>query len=103
MTVVEKSEISPHLKCVMWIMSQHMYKMLFCWLIGFVAIYAVLRAIGLVLIYALLCGEKFNPKLYMWRKTDKYQVCVPPLPPLLYVPPCIQLSSLPDEAQRIRD
>ena len=76
MTVVEKSEISPHLKCVMWIMSQHMYKMLFCWLIGFVAIYAVLRAICFILFYALLCGEKLNQKLHMWRKNYKYQVCI---------------------------
>ena len=29
-----------------------------------------------VAIYALLCGEKFNQKLCLWRKKDKYQVCV---------------------------
>ena len=54
--------------------STHVQFMLFCWLIGFVAIYAVLRAIGFVLIYALLCGGKFNQKLHMWRKNYKYQV-----------------------------
>ena len=29
-----------------------------------------------VAIYALLCGEKFNQKLRMWRKNYKYQVCL---------------------------
>ena len=28
-----------------------------------------------VAIYALLCGEKFNQKLCLWRKMDKYQLC----------------------------
>ena len=28
-----------------------------------------------VAIYALLCGEKYNQKLCLWRKKDKYQVC----------------------------
>ena len=32
------------------------------------------RENSFVAIYALLCGEKLNPKLYMWRKNDKYQV-----------------------------
>ena len=27
-----------------------------------------------VAIYALLCGEKLNQKLCLWRKKDKYQV-----------------------------
>ena len=29
-------------------------------------------------IYALLRGEKLGQKLAMWRKNDKYQVCVLP-------------------------
>ena len=32
------------------------------------------REICFVAIYALLCGEKFNQKLCLWRKKDKYQV-----------------------------
>ena len=27
-------------------------------------------------IYALSCGEKLGPKVHLWRKNDKYQVCV---------------------------
>ena len=34
------------------------------------------REICFVAIYAFLCGKKFSPKLFMWRKNDKYQVCV---------------------------
>ena len=26
-------------------------------------------------IYALLCGEKWSPKVHLWRKPDKYEVC----------------------------
>ena len=26
-------------------------------------------------IYALSCGEKLSPKIHLWRKNDKYQVC----------------------------
>ena len=26
-------------------------------------------------IYALSCGEKLSPKVHLWRKNDKYQVC----------------------------
>ena len=40
--------------------------MLFCCKIRIVAIYAV---------YPLLCGEKLNQKLCLWRKKDKYQIC----------------------------
>ena len=29
-----------------------------------------------VAIYALSCGEKFNKKMPLWRKNDKYEVCV---------------------------
>ena len=34
------------------------------------------RKIYFVAIYALLCGEKFIQKLCLWRKKDKYQVCI---------------------------
>ena len=54
------------LKCV--------HVMLFCWKIGFVVIYAVCREICFDAIYALLCGEKLNQRLRMWRKNDKYEV-----------------------------
>ena len=26
-------------------------------------------------IYALSCGEKLSPKVHLWRKNEKYQVC----------------------------
>ena len=26
-------------------------------------------------IYALSCGEKMSPKVHLWRKNDKYEVC----------------------------
>ena len=26
-------------------------------------------------IYALSCGEKLSPKVHLWRKNDKYEVC----------------------------
>jgi hypothetical protein len=32
------------------------------------------RKICFVAIYALLCGEKLNQKLPLWRKNDKYEV-----------------------------
>ena len=53
---------------------------LFCCKICFVAIYAVqsrnlfCRETCFVAIYALLCGEKLNQTLCLWRKNDKYQV-----------------------------
>ena len=50
------------------------HNMLFCWKMGFVVIYAVCREICFDAIYALLCGEKLNQRLGMWRKNDKYQV-----------------------------
>ena len=36
------------------------------------------REICRVVIYALLCGEKFIKKFSMWRKNDKYEVCSVP-------------------------
>jgi len=48
--------------------------MLFCCKIGFIAIYAFLLQICFVAIYALLCGEKINKKMCVWRKNYKYQV-----------------------------
>ena len=47
---------------------------LFCCKIGFVAIYTLLSQICFVAIYALLCGEKINQKLRVWRKNEKYEV-----------------------------
>ena len=51
----------------------------------FIAIHAVLllnllftlfcREIYFATIYALLCGEKLSPKIHLWRKNDKYEVC----------------------------
>ena len=41
----------------------------------FLAIYAVLLRF-FVAIYALLCGEKLSQKLCLWRKKDKYHVCI---------------------------
>ena len=52
----------------------YVHIMLFCWKMGFVVIYAVCREICFDAIYALLCGEKLNQRLHMWRKNDKYQV-----------------------------
>jgi len=43
--------------------------------ISFVKIYQLCREIRFVVIYALLCGEKFIQKISMWRKNDKYEVC----------------------------
>ena len=37
------------------------------------------RKIRFVAIYALLRGEKFSQKLCLWRKKDKYHVCVFPI------------------------
>ena len=74
MTDVKKSEVSPYQAC-MWRMSIHMYmsryfveKLVLSWFTLFC------RKICFVAIYAFLCGEKFNQRLRMWRKNDKYQV-----------------------------
>ena len=50
-----------------------------------IAIYAVLLLnllftlfcceIYFATIYTLSCGEKLSPKVHLWRKNDKYQVC----------------------------
>ena len=48
--------------------------MLFVVILIFVAIYALLLQIYFVAIYSLLCGEKINQKLHVWRKNYKYQV-----------------------------
>jgi len=97
-TDVEKSENSPHLSCEKCQISPHdrfvisfitkkinnvyslwsfvaFYVTSFC-KNYFFANYAVLSRNLFVAIYAFLCGEKLSPKLYMWRKNDKYQVCV---------------------------
>ena len=33
------------------------------------------REIYFATIYVLLCREKLSPKVHLWRKNDKYQVC----------------------------
>ena len=40
-----------------------------------VAIYAKFMRF-FAIIYALSRGEKLSPKVHLWRKNDKYQVCV---------------------------
>ena len=72
---VEKSQISPHLACVMWRMSSQMYN-LCCIVVKSVLSRFTLFCckISIVAIYALLYGENFNQKLHMWRKYDKYEV-----------------------------
>ena len=72
---VEKSQISPHLTCVMWRMSSQMYN-LCCIVVKSVLSRFTLFCckISIVAIYALLYGENFNQKLHMWRKYDKYEV-----------------------------
>ena len=77
MTDVEKSEIL-HIwhVCDVEIVVTYGKFMLFCCKISFVTIYALCREICFVAIYALLCGEKFIQKFSMWRKNDKYEVCV---------------------------
>ena len=66
--------------------------MLFCCKIGFVANYAVLsrftlfcREICFVMIRALLCGEKLNQKLHMWRKMTNMRYDLPPCLPHVQV------------------
>ena len=48
---------SPHMACVWCRKRRHICK-----------IYAIL--------YALSCGEKLSPKVHLWRKNDKYKVCL---------------------------
>ena len=86
MTDVEKSEIL-HIWHVCDVENVAIYAkfMLFSWKISFVKIYALCREIRFVVIYALLCGEKFIQKFCMWRKNDKYQVCVMVLPRPMYL------------------
>ena len=47
------------------------------------------REIYFVAISALLCGEKLNQKLCLWRKKDKYHVCI------------LQLSSIQGDARHV--
>ena len=72
MTIVGKLKISPHVK-----------KFQYSWW-GLNAIYAVLLLNLLFKLfcceilatnYALSCGEQLSPKVHLWRKNDKYQVC----------------------------
>ena len=76
MTDVEKSEIL-HIWHVCDVENVAIYAkfMLFSWKkISFVK-NELCREIRFVVIYALLCGEKFVQKFSMWRKNDKYEVC----------------------------
>ena len=50
--------------------------MQFCHKISFGAIYAVLSQNNFVTIYMFLRREKLSQTLFLWRKKDKYQVCV---------------------------
>ena len=72
---VEKSEFF-HIwhVCDVENVSTYVQFILFCCKIGFVPIYALLSQNCFVVIYALLCGGKFNRKLPLWRRNDKYQV-----------------------------
>ena len=54
-----------------------LHVMLFCWKIGFVVIYAVFCEICFDAIYALLCREKLNQRLHMWREKWQYEVWSP--------------------------
>ena len=59
----------------MWKMSPHMYN-LCCFVVKLILsrFTHFCRKICFVAIYALLCGEKLNQKLPLWRKNDKYEV-----------------------------
>ena len=61
----------------MWKMSPHMYN-LCCFVVKLILsrFTHFCRKICFVAIYAPLCGEKFNQKLCLWRKKDKYHVCL---------------------------
>ena len=67
---------SPHLACVWCRKRRHICKIyaIFLKKISFVK-NELCRKIRFVVIYALLCGEKFVQKFSMWRKNDKYEVC----------------------------
>ena len=66
---------SPHLACVWCRKRRHICKIyaIFLKKISFVK-NELCREIRFVVIYALLCGEKFVQKFSMWRKNDKYEV-----------------------------
>ena len=68
---------SPHLACVWCRKRRHICKIyaIFLKKISFVK-NELCREIRFVVIYALLCGEKFVQKFSMWRKNDKYEVCM---------------------------
>ena len=52
----------------------YVHVMLFCLKIGLLWFTLFCCEICFVAICALLCGEKWNQILHMWRKNDKYQV-----------------------------
>ena len=66
MTDVEKSEIL-HIWHVCDVENVAIYATIY-------AIFATIYAI-FATIYALSCGEKLSPKVHLWRKNDKYEVC----------------------------
>ena len=43
----------------------------------FIAIYAVLllNLLFTLFCHKISCGEKLSPKVHLWRKNDKYEVC----------------------------
>ena len=59
--------------CTVYGLLLHFMLLLFAKII-FLQITLFCREICFVAIYAFLCGEKLSPKLYMWRKNDKYEV-----------------------------
>ena len=69
MTDVEKSEIL-HIWHVCDVENVAIYA-------KFIAIYAVLLLNLLFTLFCreISCGEKLSPKVHLWRKNDKYQVC----------------------------
>ena len=73
------AETDPYGMCVGWAEKKNVCD------VEKVAIYAKFIAIYAVLLQNLLftlfcreisCGEKLSPKLYLWRKNDKYQVWI---------------------------
>ena len=75
LTIVEKSEISPHLTCVWFRKCVHN---LCCFVVKSVlSQFTQFRCeIGFVAIYTLLCGGKTNPKItYMWTKKKEWLFC----------------------------
>ena len=80
MTIVGKFQMSPHNRCGE---SEILHLWHVCDVEN-VAIYAKFIAIYAILLLNLLftlfcreisCGEKLSPKVHLWRRNDKYQLC----------------------------